>query len=69
MSKGCAELANSATTQAQIQGFELTHPNIYLICELLEPMKGPILQIKGCRISMTQATTAYPREVWVRIQD
>jgi hypothetical protein len=30
------ELTNSPTTQGQIQGFELVHPNIYLICELLE---------------------------------
>ena len=46
-------LANSATTQAQIQGFELAHPSIYLICELLDQEgAGPIHQ--SCRISMTQ---------------
>ena len=36
-------LTNSATTQAQIQGFELAHLNIYLIYELLELMKGRFL--------------------------
>ena len=54
---GCrraGRLTNSATTQAQIQGFELAHPNIYPIYELLECMKGPVLQIQSCRISMTQ---------------
>lgn len=30
------ELINSATIQAQIQGFELVHPNTYPICKLLE---------------------------------
>ena len=29
-------MTSSATTQAQIQGFELAHPNIYPIYELLE---------------------------------
>ena len=37
-------LTNSASTQAQIQGSELAHPNIYPIYELLEFMKGPALQ-------------------------
>jgi hypothetical protein len=37
-------LTNLATTQAQIQSFELAHPNIYLIYELLEHMKGLVLQ-------------------------
>jgi hypothetical protein len=32
----------------------LVHPNIHLIYELLEHMKGPILQIQSCRISMAQ---------------
>lgn len=47
-------LTNSAITQTQIQGFELAHPNIYLRQELLECMKGPILQIQSCRITMAQ---------------
>ena len=40
---------SSATTQAQIQGFELAHPKIYIIHELLEHMKGPVLMIQSCR--------------------
>ena len=54
---GCrraGRLTNSATIQAQIQGFELAHPNIYPIYELLECMKGLVLQIQNYRISMTQ---------------
>jgi hypothetical protein len=31
----------------------LAHSNIYAICELLEHMKGPVLQSQGCRISRT----------------
>ena len=46
-------MTSSATTQAQIQGFELAHPNIYLIYELLEHVKGLTLQNQNCRISMT----------------
>ena len=45
-------MTNSATTQVQIQGFELAHPNIYPTYELLELVKGPVLQIQSCRISM-----------------
>ena len=45
---------SSATTQAQIQGFELAHPKIYIIHELLGHMKGPVLLIRSGRISMTQ---------------
>ena len=36
-------LTNSATTQAHIQDFELVHPNIYPIYELLEHV-NPNLQ-------------------------
>jgi hypothetical protein len=39
------------SSQAQIQGFELAHPNIYLI---MECMKGLVLQIQNYRISMAQ---------------
>lgn len=28
-------LTSSAVTQVHIQGFELAHPQIYIICELL----------------------------------
>jgi hypothetical protein len=51
---GAEELANPAITQAQIQSFELAHPNIYSIYELLEHMKVLVLQIQNCRISMTR---------------
>jgi hypothetical protein len=47
-------LTSSATTQAQTQGFELVHPNICPIHELLEPVKRLVLQIQSYRISMTQ---------------
>jgi hypothetical protein len=48
------KLTNSATTQVLIQAFELAHPNIYPISELLEHVKGLVLQIQSCRVSMTQ---------------
>lgn len=48
-------MTNSATTQ--IQGFEVTHPKTYFICELLNHVKGPVLQIQSCRISMTQGNS------------
>ena len=48
------QLTSSDTSQAQIQGFELAHPNIYPTSELLECMKGLVLQIQNYRISMTQ---------------
>lgn len=61
-------MTNSATTQAQIQGFELARPNIYLRHELLECMKEPILQIQSCRITMTQGTTEYLKGIPARIK-
>lgn len=61
-------MTNSATTQAQIQVFELACPNIYLRHELLECMKEPILQIQSCRITMTQGTTEYLKGIPVRIK-
>lgn len=36
------------------QGFELANLNIYPIYYLLEQVKGLLLQIQVCRISMTQ---------------
>jgi hypothetical protein len=47
-------LTYSATTQYQIQGFELAHPDIYTIYELPQYWKGMVLQTQSCRISMTQ---------------
>jgi hypothetical protein len=59
---------NSATTQAQIQGFELTHPNICMTYELLEHMKWLVLQIQSCRISNAQGDNRIFKGVPVRIQ-
>jgi hypothetical protein len=44
-SKRASGLTSSDTSQAQIQDFELVYPNIYSIDELLDCMKGPVLQI------------------------
>ncbi|KAL6040919.1 hypothetical protein STEG23_037895 [Scotinomys teguina] len=51
---GTGWLTNSATTQVQNLGYELAHHNIYLICDLLEHVKGLVLQIQSCSIYMTQ---------------
>ena len=40
--------------KAQEQGFELDYPHIYIICELFEFMKGPVLLIQSCKISMSE---------------
>jgi hypothetical protein len=48
-------LTSSAATQAQIQDFELAHPKIYIIYELLGITKGLVLLIQNYRISMTQS--------------
>lgn len=42
--RSAGRLRNSASTQTQIQGSELSQPNIYLVYELLVHMKGPVLQ-------------------------
>ena len=47
-------MTSSATSQPQIQGFELSHPQFYILCELLECVKGSVLLIQSCRISTTQ---------------
>lgn len=39
---------------AQIRGFELTHPNLFPIYELLKLVKGRVLQILSFGISMAQ---------------
>lgn len=56
-------LTNTATTPAYIQGFELVHCYVYLICELLEHMKGLVLQKHSCRTSMTQGGIRHLRGV------
>lgn len=38
-------LTSSYTSQSQIQGFELAHSNVSSIDDLLECMKGQVLQI------------------------
>ena len=63
-----SRLTNSATIQAYIQRFELAHPNIYLMYELLEHMKEPILQIQSCRSTMIRGNQGCLRGVPVRIQ-
>ena len=42
------------TIQAQNQGYELAYSGIHSVYDLLENVKGPVLQIQSCRISMTQ---------------
>ena len=49
-----AGLTNTDTSQSQNHGYELAHPNIHFIYELLEHMKRINLQTENCRISMTQ---------------
>ena len=43
-----------STTQAQIQGSDLVHPKICIICESFECVKEPVLLFQSCRISKTQ---------------
>lgn len=50
-------MTNSATTQAQIQGFALAHPNIYPICELLKLTKGLVLPNQSCSFSVQHPAT------------
>ena len=50
---GLPRLTNSATTQAHTQGFELVHPSIYLIYEILEQVKGLVLKNHSYRKSLT----------------
>lgn len=54
---------NATITQTQIQGLGLFHPNIQPVCDLLECMKGLILQKHGLRISTTPDNSkVYERE-------
>ena len=46
-------LTSSATTQAQIQDSELTHSDVYPLTA--GNVKGQVLQIQSCKISMTQS--------------
>lgn len=47
-------LTSLDTSQTQIQVFELGHPNIYTIDELLECFVGSVLHFPSFRISRTQ---------------
>ena len=47
-------VTSSDTKQAQIHSFELADPKIYPIYKLPEHMKGTVLKIQSCRISMIQ---------------
>jgi hypothetical protein len=49
-----ADQLNYHQIKAQIQGSELAHPKICIIFEPLGCLKGPVLLIQSCRISMTQ---------------
>lgn len=53
---------------AQTQASELAPINIYPIYELLESVKGRVLQIQSSRNSMAQGSNNSPRGVPVRIQ-
>jgi hypothetical protein len=53
-SRKASRLTSSDTCQAQIQGFELADPNIDCIDELLECMKGPVIQIQNYSIVLAQ---------------
>lgn len=59
-------LTRSATAQAH-KGSELTHPDIYIICKWMGHVKGPVLLIQSCRVSMTQ-DNKIPRRRLVRSQ-
>lgn len=48
-----AEMPSSAPIQAKIQDSELSHCNIHPFYDL-EEVKGHVLQIQSCSISMTQ---------------
>lgn len=47
-------MINLATSQVQIECFEWAYPNINPICDLLEFVKGLVLQIQSYRISINQ---------------
>jgi hypothetical protein len=51
-----------------MQGFDLAHPNIYSIDELLEWLSGLVRQIQNYRVPTTWGTTGYLRGVPLRFQ-
>lgn len=54
-------LANSATTQAHNQGSELALPNLYLIRDLLDGVKGLVLWNHSRKVSRSVETAGYRR--------
>ena len=48
-------MSSLATTQAQILGFYLAHPNIYSLYELLVCVKRLVLQKESCKICTIQS--------------
>lgn len=50
-------LTNPVTIQDPIQGSELAYPNIYSTYDLLEHVKGLVMQNHSLRISMTQGSS------------
>ena len=68
--RGCGWVAmhtNSATTQAQIQGFELIHFNIYSV-HSWSIWKGQSCRTKAVGIPWYRSTAASQRGILVRIQ-
>ena len=49
-----SRLINPGITQAHNQKYDLVHPNIHLIYELLEHVRRADLQIQSCKISVEQ---------------
>lgn len=66
--QGFRRAINSATTEGQIRGCELSYFNIYPKYELLELIKGQVLQPKLQNLHQHRATTGYQRGVLVKLQ-
>lgn len=57
---------SSATTKTQILGLWLAHPNIFLICDLLEFVKDLVLRNSNYSISMAHGNSTRTRGVRVQ---
>jgi hypothetical protein len=51
--RDCQQDGELVATEAQIQGSDLAHRKIDILCEWLGHVKEPVLLIQSCRISMT----------------
>lgn len=60
---GSLQITNSDAAQAQTQGLELAHANIYSIVELLECIKRQVQQIQSYSISVTQGNINISKRV------